>query len=89
MNINLYTTAMIYKALQTIAFFIIAIPLTGQDMFPVRQLTLDPAQQGFNTWSPDGKKISFTRTQGRNFDIWVMDVNNKIIKRDLQKLARP
>ena len=56
MNINLYTTAMIYKALQTIAFFIIAIPLTGQDMFPVRQLTLDPAQR-YSKVLPNTRKM--------------------------------
>ncbi len=34
-------------------------------------------------WSPDGKKIAFTRTQGRNFDIWVMDVDIREIKSNL------
>jgi Tol biopolymer transport system component len=36
-------------------------------------------------WSPDGKKIAFNRTQGRNFDIWVMDVSVRKIKRELNK----
>jgi Tol biopolymer transport system component len=31
--------------------------LNAQDMFSVRRLTFDPAQQGFPTWSPDGKSI--------------------------------
>jgi Tol biopolymer transport system component len=34
-------------------------------------------------WSPDGKKIAFTRTQSGNFDIWIMDVDIEKIKRDL------
>jgi TolB protein len=33
--------------------------LKAQDMFPVKQLTFDPAQQGFPTWSPDGKFIIY------------------------------
>jgi len=53
-------------------------------VFPARQLTFDPAQQGFATWSPDGKKIAFTRTQGRNFDIWLMEVDYEKIKKELQ-----
>ncbi len=33
--------------------------LWAQDRFPVRQLTFDPAQQGFPTWSPDGKYLIY------------------------------
>lgn len=36
--------------------------LSGQDMFPARQLTYDPAQQGFATWSPDSKYIVYQHT---------------------------
>src|SRR4030042_3930779 len=53
-----------------------------------KSLPLAVANEGHTegaAWSPDGKKIAFTRTQGRNFDIWVMDVYIKKIKRDLQK----
>jgi len=39
-----------------------AIQLSGQDIFPVRQLTFDPAQQGFATWSPDSKSIVYQYT---------------------------
>ncbi len=35
------------------------IGLNAQDMFPVKQLTSDSAQQGFPTWSPDGKYIIY------------------------------
>jgi Tol biopolymer transport system component len=31
----------------------------GQDRYPVRQLTTHPAQEGFPTWSPDGKRIAY------------------------------
>ena len=34
-----------------------ALGLNAQDRFPTRRLTSDPAQQGFPTWSPDGKFI--------------------------------
>jgi len=119
------------KIIGLIVFSITSIiRLSSQDMFPARQLTSDPAQQGFATWSPDnryivyqytdmndtldknglwrvsvdgtgttqifksiaehakgspdGKKIAFTRTQGRNFDIWVMEVDPEKIKKELQ-----
>jgi Tol biopolymer transport system component len=32
-------------------------PLHAQDAYPVRQLTFDPAQEGFPSWSPDGRTI--------------------------------
>jgi len=54
--------------------------LNAQDMFKARQLTFNPAQEGFPTWSPDGEKIAFTR----NFDIWIMDLNIEQVKKDLQ-----
>jgi Tol biopolymer transport system component len=34
----------------------------AQDMFPARQLTFDPAQQGFATWSPGGESIVYQYT---------------------------
>jgi len=40
----------------------LVIRLSGQDMFQVRQLTFDPAQQGFATWSPDSKSIVYQHT---------------------------
>jgi dipeptidyl aminopeptidase/acylaminoacyl peptidase len=48
--------------------------ISARDMFPVRQLTTDPTQDGFATWSPDGKKIAFNSTRSGNFDIWIMDI---------------
>lgn len=40
----------------------ISLNVCCQDRFPVRQLTFDPAQEGFATWSPDGKFIVFQHT---------------------------
>jgi len=53
---------MIYNRLQVLAICFITIPISGQDMFPARQLTFDPAQQGFATWSPDSKYIVYQYT---------------------------
>ncbi len=39
-----------------------AISLNAQDMFDARQLTSDRAQEGFPTWSPDGKFIIYQHT---------------------------
>lgn len=52
-----------YKILVLIvAIFSIMMSLQCQDMFTVRRLTSDPAQEGFATWSPDGKSIVFQYT---------------------------
>jgi Tol biopolymer transport system component len=64
--IKLSSINMIYSRFQALVFFLIAIPLSGQDMFPVKQLTFDPAQQGFATWSPDGKYIVFDADTGNS-----------------------
>ena len=41
---------------------IFTISLNAQDMFNARRLTFDPAQEGFATWSPDGKSIIYQHT---------------------------
>ncbi len=41
---------------------ILALRLSGQDLFPVKQLSFDPAQEGFATWSPDCKTIVYQHT---------------------------
>jgi TolB protein len=38
------------------------------------------------SWSPDGKKIAFSRTIARNDDIWIMDLNIEQITKKLQVL---
>jgi Tol biopolymer transport system component len=42
----------------------------AQDRYPVRQLTFDPAQEGFPSWSPDGTTI--VHSYGANTDSGVI-----------------
>lgn len=71
-KINIYVSTVIISVLS-------ALQLTGQDMFPARQLTFDPAQQGFATWSPDSKFIVYqytdmNDTSGKN-GLWKVSVD--------------
>ena len=52
----------------------------GQDKFEATRLTSDPAQEGFPTWSPDGRSILFSHfswddTLGKN-GIWKISLND-------------
>jgi len=58
----------------------------AQDMFECKRLTYDSAQNGFASWSPDGKSIAFTSTRSGNFDIWIMELDVEQLKKELMKL---
>ena len=64
--------------LLTVVIFL-SVRLAGQDLFPVRQLTFDPAQQGFATWSPDSKYIVYQNT----------DMSDTLDKNGLRKCYTP
>jgi len=58
-----------------------AINLNAQDMFNARRLTFDPVQEGFPTWSPDGKFIVYSSyseedTLGKN-GLWKVSNDGK------------
>jgi Tol biopolymer transport system component len=43
------------------ALLLCATVSVAQDRYPVRRLTTHPAQEGFPTWSPDGKRVAYAR----------------------------
>ncbi|MCS7032798.1 MAG: DPP IV N-terminal domain-containing protein [Phycisphaerae bacterium] len=43
----------------------------------VTQLTSDQADDGFPTFSPDGRRIAFSSTRNGNWDIYLMDIDGR------------
>jgi len=69
---------LIYAAMEERYLGLYIMPAEGGKSLP-----LAVSSQGHNEapcWSPDGEKIAFTR----NFDIWIMDLNIKQVKKELQ-----
>jgi len=70
---------------------ICSLGLKAQDRFPVKQLTFDPAQQGFPTWSPDGKYIIYQHSEMHdstgNNGLWRMLSNGSGAKQIFKELA--
>jgi len=62
-------------------FVVFAVSLFGQNRFTPARLTVDPAQEGFPTWSPDSKSIiysnfSWTDSLGKN-GLWRISLKEK------------
>jgi TolB protein len=53
------------------------IYLQRTDGVAVVQLTDDPADDAFPTFSPDGKTVAFCSTRGGNWDIYTMDTDGR------------
>jgi len=51
-----------------------------QEKFPIKQLTTENAQQGFPSWSPDGKFLVFQQTDMQDSSgtngLWVMNMDD-------------
>jgi Tol biopolymer transport system component len=66
----------------TFILLVLASCLLAQDKYPMTQLTNEPAQQGFPSWSPDGEFIIFANTDIHdtvgNIGLW------KVRMRDLK-----
>ena len=67
------------------------ISLNAQDMFSARQLTFDPAQEGFPCWSPDGKSIIYQHTDrndtvGKN-GLWIVSLEETGAKQIFEGVA--
>lgn len=47
---------------------------------PDKNLTNDPGEDTYPTWSPDGKRIAFTSTRSGHAEIYVMDADGKNVR---------
>jgi TolB protein len=46
-----------------------------------RNLTNDPAFDGWPAWSPDGSKIAFASNRGRNYEIYIMNADGSPVQK--------
>jgi len=80
-NINLLFAAML----------VFTVSVFGQDKFNTTRLTFDPAQEGFPTWSPDGRSIvhsyhSWSDSLGKN-GLWKISLDTREVRHILAGIA--
>jgi Tol biopolymer transport system component len=66
------------RLLLFLTMILYSISMQSQDMFKATQLTSDPAQEGFATWSPDGRSVVYQ----------YIDLNDTLGKNGLYRVTR-
>ena len=51
------------------------------------RITDDPGNERLPAWSPDGKRLSFSRFGGGRYDLWIVDVTDFESPTDLRKIT--
>ncbi len=79
-------TLLVYAAMEGRYLGLYVMPVEGGKSIPLA-VTPNAHNEGA-VWSPDGKKIAFNSTRSGNFDIWLMDVDVKQLKKELKELNK-
>ncbi len=53
------------------------------------QITNDPGDERLPSWSPDGRRLAFSRFSESRYDIWIVDVTSFPTPTDLRKVTTP
>jgi Tol biopolymer transport system component len=79
-------TLLVYGVLENRHVGLYIMPADGGISLPL--IVSDQAHNDGPSWSPDGKKLAFTSTRSGSFDIWLMNINQQQIKKELGLLAQ-